>query len=276
MAGSVQAAYDVLTPPGGAAVGVLVHVPHGALAIPPTERSRLLVNDAELAQELLLMTDRYTPELVARSVELGGTVLVNRVSRLVVDPERFPDDADEPMAPVGMGAVYTRTHDGRPLRSADADERTRLLAAYFEPYARAATDLAAGLLERFGRCLVIDAHSFPARPLRYELSQDPDRPAICIGTDEFHTPEALVQAIERICRERGASTERNFPFAGTYVPLPFWRREPRVTSVMIEVRRDTYMDEATGARSAAFEETQALVGEILEVTIATWTALAPQ
>ena len=82
------------------------------------------------------MTDRYTPELVARSVELGGTVLVNRVSRLVVDPERFPDDADEPMARVGMGAVYTRTHDGRPLRSADADERTRLLAAYFEPYAR--------------------------------------------------------------------------------------------------------------------------------------------
>jgi len=105
------------------------------------------------------------------------------------------------------------------------------------------------------------------------LSQDPDRPAICIGTDEFHTPEAVVQAIERICGERGVSTARNVPFAGTYVPLPFWRREPRVTSVMIEVRRDTYMEEATGARSAAFEETQALIGEILEVTIGAWTAL---
>jgi len=173
---------------------------------------------------------------------------------------------------VSCGAVNTSTHAVVPLRTADSDERTRLLAAYFEPYALAATDLAAGLLERFGRCLVIDAHSFPARPLPYDLSQDLDRPAICIGTDEFHTPEALVPAIERICGERGGSTARNVPFAGTYVPLPFWRREPRVTSVMIEVRRDTYMEEAT-ARSAAFEETQALIGEILEVTIGAWTAL---
>jgi hypothetical protein len=30
------------------------------------------------------------------------------------------------MARVGMGAVYTRTHDGRPLRSSDPSERARL------------------------------------------------------------------------------------------------------------------------------------------------------
>jgi len=39
------------------------------------------------------------------------------VSRLVVDPERLPDDASESMSAKGMGAVYTRTSDGAPLRS---------------------------------------------------------------------------------------------------------------------------------------------------------------
>src|SRR5213596_1820748 len=109
MAGAVQAAYDVLMPPGGPAVGVLVHVPHGALAIPPTERGRLLVTDAELAQELLLMTDRHTPELVAGSVELGGTVLVNRLSRLVVDfhADRFLHAGRPPAAtPVGRAVGH--------------------------------------------------------------------------------------------------------------------------------------------------------------------------
>jgi len=39
-------------------------------------------------------------------------------------------DANEPMAASGMGAVHTRTSDGRPLRSSpDARERQRLLQA---------------------------------------------------------------------------------------------------------------------------------------------------
>ena len=33
--------------------------------------------------------------------------------RLVMDPERFPDDRDEAMAAKGMGAVYVSTSDGR-------------------------------------------------------------------------------------------------------------------------------------------------------------------
>ena len=62
------------------------------------------------------MTDHHTDALFACVLERGGVALVNRLSRLVVDPERFPDDNQESMATVGMGAVYARTHDGRPLR----------------------------------------------------------------------------------------------------------------------------------------------------------------
>lgn len=37
----------------------------------------------------------------------------------------------------------------------------------------------------------------------------------------------------------------NAPFAGTYVPLKHYHHDARVSSVMLEIRRDVYMDEAT-------------------------------
>jgi N-formylglutamate amidohydrolase len=111
---------------------------------------------------------------------------------------------------------------------------------------------------------VIDGHSFPSRPLPYEPSQDPDRPAVCIGTDPFHTANWVVQEIERVCRARDVRSARDTPFAGTYVPLPFWRRDAHVTAVMIEVRRDTYMDETTAERSAGFAETHALIADVVD------------
>ncbi len=69
-------------------------------------RDQFVLGDAELERELLLMTDCYVDELFALPGAEAVTV-GHDVSRLVLDPERFGDDADEPMAGVGMGAVYT-------------------------------------------------------------------------------------------------------------------------------------------------------------------------
>jgi hypothetical protein len=41
-------------------------------------------------------------------------------------------------------------------------------------------------------------------------------------------------------------TGENTPFAGSYVPLRHWQREPLVSSAMVEARRDLYMGEPGG------------------------------
>lgn len=249
-----------------ARVPVLVHVPHAGIEIPEHVRQGLSLSDAALRAELVCMTDWHTDELFSPVLDLGGVLFTNRLSRLVVDPERFAQEDAEPMEAVGMGAVYTRTSGGGPLRTdLSVAERERLLERYFRPYALAFEEVVAGLLDRFGWCLVVDAHSYPSRPLPYERNPDAPRPEICLGTDAIHSPEALIRALKGACGAWGVTTARDTPFAGTYVPLRFLNRDPRVGSVMLEVRRDLYCDESTGARHAGFSTVMGRVGDLLRV-----------
>jgi N-formylglutamate deformylase len=73
---------------------LLLHIPHSSRLIPPDERAQLAPGDRTLALELLRMTDAFTDELFAPT----AARVVFSVSRLVCDVERFPDDADEPIA----------------------------------------------------------------------------------------------------------------------------------------------------------------------------------
>ena len=231
---------------------IVVHIPHSSPLIPHDVRAQLLPDDAELSRELVRLTDWHTDRLYGLTADLGATQFINGLSRLVVDPERFVDDTEEPMASVGQGVVYVRTTDGKPLRSSDAAGRQALIDRFFVPYHEALTALVADTLETFGRCLILDCHSFATEPLPSEMDQAPDRPDICLGTDPFHTPPALADALRAALAEEGFRVELNRPFAGSIVPLRWYGHDRRVASVMIETRRGIYCDESTGERSGNF------------------------
>ncbi|MFE8945874.1 N-formylglutamate amidohydrolase [Streptomyces sp. NPDC007856] len=232
--------------PGAPESPVLLHVPHSARAIPKDVRGGIVLDDAALERELDHITDAHTAELAERAAGLAAVTpwrLVNRLSRLVVDPERFPDEREE-MTAVGMGAVYTRTTHRSELRPADTHPGP-LLERYFRPYARAMTEAVAQRLAAAGRAVIIDVHSYPTQPLPYELHGTGPRPPVCLGTDPFHTPPELTDAARKAFADCGG-IGLDSPFAGTYVPLEFYGTDARVTALMVEIRRDTYMAEPGG------------------------------
>jgi N-formylglutamate amidohydrolase len=239
--------------PAGDPAPVVAHIPHAGTRIPRDVRRDLLVDDAALARELVRMTDWHTDALFAFTGELGATRLVNGLSRLVIDPERFTDDAGEPMAAVGQGAVYTRTSDGLPLREPDEEARASLLRRYYWPYHQDLERLVAHRLAAHGTVLVLDCHSFATIPLPLEPDQSADRPDICIGTDAFHTPPGLGASLVASLRAEGFHVELDRPFSGAIVPASAYGRDARVAAVMVEVRRGLYCDEATGAPLAVFD-----------------------
>ncbi|CAB4893310.1 unannotated protein [freshwater metagenome] len=231
--------------PGDPASSVILHVPHAARFIPVDVRSEILLDDAQLLTELNSMTDSRTDEIALAATEKSAVkpwLFINRFSRLVIDPERFPDDR-EIMNKVGMGAVYRKTSQGRDLRSTHFTGEKALLDNYFYPYALALEELVASRLEAIGSTTIIDVHSY--RPEQHEnaVNHGQKRPAICIGTDEFHTPKSLIDAAIQSFQSVGDIYE-NQPYAGTYVPLKFYGLDTRVNSVMMEVRADTFINDA--------------------------------
>ena len=233
---------------------VVLHVPHSSTFIPEAVMDQFIVPGDVLKSELVRMTDHLTLELFG-GVEHPGIVIAAEVSRLVVDVERFPDDADEPMAAKGMGAVYNRLADGGALRKAlSAIERQRLLSDYYEPHHARFSAAVQNVLGAHGCCLIVDAHSFPSRPLPYEFDQQLSRPEICIGTDEFHTPVSVRDAFVRSFEEQGFKVEIDRPFSGAIVPLGTYKQDRRVMSIMVEVSRALYLDEESGTASASFNQ----------------------
>ncbi len=243
--------------PGDPRSSIIVHVPHASTVIPSWVRQHILLSDEELQHELSFMTDALTDAIATRAAQTSSLrpwLFVNGLSRLVIDPERFPDASQEPMAApeIGMGAVYKKTALGAALRHSDPIHEAQLLETFFDPYASELSQLVDDRLEALGAATLIDLHSFPKDELPYERLHHADalRPALCVGADDFHTPHELVEASRAAFANLGESIV-NSPFQGAYVPLNKYRSDQRVQSVMIEVRRDTYLGSDTDLQAVA-------------------------
>ncbi len=242
-----------------------LHVPHASSVIPEDLRGDFLVGAVELASEQLRLEDRYTDELFGAGWPAAQTWRAP-VSRLVVDVERFRSDDREPCAALGMGAVYVRGTRGQALRRPDPERREVLLKTYYDPHHRACEAATAQALATWGRCVVLDAHSYPRGPLPTQGAEAP-QPEIGLGTDAFHTPPALCELARTYFKDHGLEVGVDVPFSGTFVPTCFWRSDPRVHSLMVEVRRDLYMDEATGAKNGGFARIQDLLSGFRAVLV---------
>jgi N-formylglutamate deformylase len=234
---------------------VVFHVPHDSTDIPPEVRQQFSLSDEELAAELVKMTDHLTGDLFTSGLPATQVVRFPN-SRLVVDVERFEQDASEPMSQRGMGVVYTQTSDGKALRHPiTTKQRQDLIDSFYKPHHARLNFATERALSRCGRALVIDVHSFPSIPLPYESNQSLVRPDICIGadTDGFHTPASLRAAFASAFKAHGFSVALNTPFSGTLVPSNYLGTDSRVLAIMVEVNRALYIDEATGSRNESFD-----------------------
>ena len=250
---------------------MILHIPHSSRLVPYQVRGQFVLSDEELELELTRMTDAHTDEIF---IAEGAAVVKFPVSRLIVDVERFANDADEPMSKVGMGKIPTKTSQGKELRpQLKPNEISDLITEYYEPHHQALQAAVEGELMSRGRALIIDCHSFPSQPLPCDQDRTVPRPDFCLGTDLFHTPIKLADLVVSELQKTEYKVDLNCPYSGAIVPMKFYGKNARVSSIMIEINRRLYMDEATGGKIGRFYEIRDRIRGALGKMVKLWHEL---
>jgi N-formylglutamate amidohydrolase len=241
---------------------ILIHIPHSSLNIPSNMDDDYFLTKEELAKEAKIMADMFTDELFGNALNKYGGIKLD-VSRVFLDVERFRDDDLESMATIGMGLAYTKTSDLKELRS--LEYKKEILDIYDE-YHLAFEKLVEKKLAKHNKCLIIDCHSFPSKPLPFQQGQDYQGVQICIGVEDFHRDNNFVQKIKNKFNSsfKHYKVEENTPYKGSIVPTKYYANESRVKSVMIEINRSTYMDDRnTFTKNGNFENIKKVLYNIL-------------
>lgn len=194
----------------------------------------------------------------------AGVVLGIRHSIEKTCEQEGEEDPQEVMARVGMGVLYTHSDAGMPLRAVSTKLREQVLQEHYGPHHQRLTAAVDAQLLLHGQATLVDCHSFPALPLRRDLDQQLPRPHFNIGTDAFHTPQALIDRATAYFAQAGYSLGVDRPYRGTLVPMAHYQLDARVRSIMLEVNRDLYLQPGTNIRNARFDAIKAVVQGFLD------------
>jgi len=211
---------------------IILHIPHSSTNIPL--RVGYIANSKTIHDELALITDWSTDTIFSNKY-------VSKIqcdfSRIYCDVERL--QVNEPMDIFGRGIYYTKLIDGKPLRNIINYVRKDVQRLYDKHY-EYFNSVIASKLSSLNTALIIDCHSFNDIPLSFE-DNTKERPDICIGINEFHTPIELQTKVKDYFNSLGYSVEIDYPYSNTIVPYAYLNKNKAVQSIMVEVNKRLYM-----------------------------------
>lgn len=234
------------------------HVPHDGSEFPPELMASICVPQAQFLRYHEKMRDTGIHDMIPRTYRTVSQSVSFPISRLLCDVERFIGP-EEVMEQYGMGFCYERVFDGTLIKTVNDELRARTLPYYQKHHERVDN-----ICRAQKRILLLDMHSFSEETVpRDMLHECEDTPDICIGTDANHTPEALAATAERVFRELGFRTARNYPYEGCYVPHTARIGEVSCIALMLEFNKRIYCDEHNNLIPSVTEATRKAVEQLI-------------
>ena len=214
--------------------------------------------------------DSFVDELFAGATSTGAPLIRALFPRAYLDLNREPFELDprmfedslpayvttrSPRVSAGLGTIARIVANGQEiysgkLRFAEALRRINMLHM---PYHRSLRELLRSTRERFGYCILLDAHSMPSAGTGVDGELGRGRVDIVLG--DCHgtscTPR-LTDAVEALLTGMGYTVARNEPYPGGFTTRHHGRPKDGIHALQIEVNRGLYMNETTFERTDHF------------------------
>ena len=205
----------------------IISIPHSGLYL-TSEMNEKLRKDSILAN-----MDWYIPELYSFLEELGFTVIINNVSRYVIDPNRNIENND--FNEYSKSLIYTKTTFNKEiydktLSQEEIDERIKNI---YILYHKILKQEILKKLKFFNKIYIIDLHSFGKI-----IGSD-----IVLGNDNGRTMrEEVFSNITNLFTDNGFRVAVNNPYKGGYITKHYGDKNKQCESLQIEISYQSYID----------------------------------
>lgn len=219
---------------------ILIHIPHASLELPQEFFENITVDKDYIQEENIFISDYLIDNFIPSDDSFY--IIKFNYSRLFCDVERFNDDEKEVMSERGMGVVYTKDSNGEDFIKFNNDYKDRVINNYYEIHHKKLDNLTEQIVNKYGKCLIIDLHSFSDEFVE-KMFNYRDNPDICIGYDSNFTDKDTLIFLQEHFTKYGYSVNVNYPYCGTIVPNKYFNNHnSKVNSVMIEINKRIYLD----------------------------------
>lgn len=203
-------------------------IPHSGTLISENMNNNL-IEDVILAN-----MDWYLPQLYNFLQDMGFTVIINNISRYMIDPNRGLDDKTSDSL-YNKNLIYTKTTFNKNMykRTLSQVEIQERINNYYIPYHKEIEKNLKEKLKHFDKVYLIDLHSFGK-------NVDAD---IVLGNDYGKTTsKEFFKSIKNEMEKCGFSVNDNRPYKGGFITRNYREKFINCETLQIELWYQTYID----------------------------------
>jgi len=213
---------------------ILITIPHCSTFVPADLRRIMMLKDSQINK----MCDPFTDEIFDVT---KAYVVKARISRLVTDLNRAPDDIESEAKLSKAGVVVSIDLDGNPIYKSPPSMEAVMdrVSKYHDSF----HDKIDEVKPEIG--FLIDGHSLRSVGPDTRADAGQERADIVLGNRDYTTcSRHITQRIKKFFEARGFSVKINNPYKGAYL-IGYHCSRKGLPGIQIEVNEKLFMNEKT-------------------------------
>ncbi len=245
---------------------LLLSIPHSGTIFPDGFLQQINVSEKVLKGN----EDLFVDELLAPAISQGICAIKMNVSRVFVDVNRDQIEIDREMfydypeeenlirstrCRYGIGVIHRIDSTGHEIYDAPISYYQTLerIDKIYEKYHQKLQKLADEIINKFGYCLLLDAHSMPSKICT--IIDENRKIDFCLGDlFEQSCPQNMSSILAKNLQNNGYQVSTNIPYSGAYITLNYCQPRKKLYTLQLEVNRSIYSDENTLQKLACFND----------------------